>query len=204
MEDSPVKHGPRGARVLASVQRTIRRTPYPRPASDAATESGKACPHTRTPSKIYIHGKSFRSRLQDLSAKRTTPDPGPFPVGKFRPLGVAFPYTFPDRENSLAPRRNLPIISRTGNEESHDIHSLPATVGDALRAARKQLGLTQPQLALAAGVGVRFIVDLEAGKPTVRLENVLRVIDALGGELQLGGLPAVEADQASEGSGHDA
>ncbi len=64
-------------------------------------------------------------------------------------------------------------------------------LGDALRAARKQLGLTQPQLALAAGVGVRFIVDLEAGKPTVRLENVLRVIDALGGAVQLSGLPSV-------------
>lgn len=63
-------------------------------------------------------------------------------------------------------------------------------LGDALRAARKQLGLTQPQLALAAGVGVRFIVDLEAGKPTSRLENVLRVIDALGGTLQLIGLPS--------------
>lgn len=65
-----------------------------------------------------------------------------------------------------------------------------AQLGAVLRGARKRLGLTQPQLALAAGVGTRFIVDLEAGKPTVRLENVLRVIDALGGELQLGGLPA--------------
>jgi HTH-type transcriptional regulator / antitoxin HipB len=41
--------------------------------------------------------------------------------------------------------------------------------------------LIQPQLALAAGVGVRFIVDLEAGKPTMQLERVLRVIDVLGG-----------------------
>lgn len=80
----------------------------------------------------------------------------------------------------------------------------PQQLGDTLRATRKQLGLTQPQLALAAGVGVRFIVDLEAGKPTVRLENVLRVIDALGGEFHLNGLPAVEADQSTEGSGHDA
>jgi Predicted transcriptional regulators len=47
----------------------------------------------------------------------------------------------------------------------------PQQLGDALRAARKQLGLTQPQLALAAGVGVRFIVDLEAGKPTLRLKT---------------------------------
>jgi y4mF family transcriptional regulator len=62
-------------------------------------------------------------------------------------------------------------------------------LGLSLRAARKQLGLTQSQLALAAGVGIRFIVDLEAGKPTLRLETVLRVIDALGGEIMLTGLP---------------
>jgi len=37
-------------------------------------------------------------------------------------------------------------------------------------------------------VGVRFLVELEAGKPTVRLEHVLRVVDALGGSLQLSGL----------------
>ena len=75
----------------------------------------------------------------------------------------------------------------------------PQQLGDALRAARKHLGLTQPQLALAAGVGVRFIVDLEAGKPTLRLENVLRVIDALGGEIQLSGLPSVVADGQRDG-----
>ena len=62
-------------------------------------------------------------------------------------------------------------------------------LGQSLRVARKQLGLTQSQLALAAGVGLRFIVDLEAGKPTLRLETVLRVIEALGGEINLVGLP---------------
>ena len=76
-------------------------------------------------------------------------------------------------------------------------------LGAALRTARKQLGLTQPQLALAAGVGTRFIVDLEAGKPTVRLEHVLRVIDALGGELRLGGLPDTAPDTVAEGADHD-
>lgn len=70
-------------------------------------------------------------------------------------------------------------------------------LGQALRAARKQLGLTQSQLALAAGVGSRFIVDLEAGKPTLRLETVLRVIEALGGEVNLSGLPA-----ATQGNPH--
>lgn len=68
----------------------------------------------------------------------------------------------------------------------------PQSLGQAARAARKQLGLTQPQLALAAGVGVRFIVELEAGKPTLRLENVLRVLHALGAKLTMDGLPSGE------------
>lgn len=68
----------------------------------------------------------------------------------------------------------------------------PQSLGQAARAARKQLGLTQPQLALAAGVGVRFIVELEAGKPTLRLENVLRVLHALGARLTMDGLPSGE------------
>jgi HTH-type transcriptional regulator/antitoxin HipB len=66
----------------------------------------------------------------------------------------------------------------------------PAALGQAVRNARKQIGLTQPQLALAAGVGVRFVVDLEAGKATLRLENILRVVNALGGTLAVDGLPA--------------
>jgi y4mF family transcriptional regulator len=77
-------------------------------------------------------------------------------------------------------------------------------LGHALRAARKQLGLTQPQLALAAGVGVRFIVDLEAGKTTLRLENVLRVIDALGGKLELLGLPSSAPENDVKGKLNDA
>jgi y4mF family transcriptional regulator len=76
----------------------------------------------------------------------------------------------------------------------------PQQLGEVLRAARKQLKLTQPQLALAAGVGVRFIVDLEAGKPTLRLETVLRVIEALGGVINVSGLPSA----ADEGNGHGA
>lgn len=61
-------------------------------------------------------------------------------------------------------------------------------LGDIVRRTRKGWGLTQPQLALAAGVGVRFIVDLEAGKPTVRLEHVLRVLQALGVTLSAAGV----------------
>ena len=74
----------------------------------------------------------------------------------------------------------------------------PHQLVDAIRQARKQLGLTQSQLALASGVGVRFIVDLEAGKPTLRLENILRVLNALGGELQISGLPSSVVEDSSK------
>jgi y4mF family transcriptional regulator len=56
----------------------------------------------------------------------------------------------------------------------------PKELGAAIRAARKAQGLRQDQLAGAAGVGVRFIVDLEAGKPTTHLGKALAVAAALG------------------------
>ncbi len=52
--------------------------------------------------------------------------------------------------------------------------------GAAIRAARKAQGLRQDQLAGAAGVGVRFIVELEAGKATSQLGKALAVAAALG------------------------
>ena len=76
----------------------------------------------------------------------------------------------------------------------------PQQLGAVLRAARRQLGLTQPQLALAAGVGVRFIVDLEAGKPTVRLDSVMRVLNALGGVINLDGLPSSADEVTAHGA----
>ena len=75
-------------------------------------------------------------------------------------------------------------------------------LGAALRVARKALGLTQADLALAARVGLRFVVELEAGKPTVRLELVLRVIDALDGTVQVGDL-AVPISQGEERQGEE-
>ena len=73
----------------------------------------------------------------------------------------------------------------------------PQQLGHAVRTARKHIGLTQPQLAMAAGVGVRFLVELEAGKPTLRLEQILRVVDALGGEVELNGLPSADQQCSS-------
>ena len=60
-----------------------------------------------------------------------------------------------------------------------------AQIGQTVREKRKALQLTQPELALAAGVGVRFIVDLEAGKPTVQLQKTLDVLAALGCDVEV-------------------
>lgn len=53
-------------------------------------------------------------------------------------------------------------------------------IGNIVREERKALGLRQAELAAASGVGVRFIVELERGKPTVQLGRVLAVLSALG------------------------
>lgn len=58
-------------------------------------------------------------------------------------------------------------------------------LGEMVRTVRKQQGLDQLLLADLAGVSDRFIRDLEHGKPTVRLREVLQVLDALGLTLQV-------------------
>jgi transcriptional regulator with XRE-family HTH domain len=52
--------------------------------------------------------------------------------------------------------------------------------GSLIRSRRKALKMRQDQLALATGVGRRFLIDLEAGKSTCQLGRSLLVADALG------------------------
>ncbi len=52
--------------------------------------------------------------------------------------------------------------------------------GSLIRRRRKALNMRQDELALATGVGRRFLIDLEAGKPTCQLGRSLLVADALG------------------------
>ena len=60
-------------------------------------------------------------------------------------------------------------------------HTLTATeIGAIIRATRKASGLRQDELAGASGVGLRFIVDLEAGKSTAQIGKTLQVLAALG------------------------
>jgi transcriptional regulator with XRE-family HTH domain len=52
--------------------------------------------------------------------------------------------------------------------------------GSLIRSRRKALNMRQDQLALATGVGRRFLIELEAGKPSCQLGRSLLVADALG------------------------
>jgi transcriptional regulator with XRE-family HTH domain len=52
--------------------------------------------------------------------------------------------------------------------------------GALIRNRRKSLKMRQDQLALATGVGRRFLIDLEAGKPSCQLGRSLLVAEALG------------------------
>ncbi len=73
-------------------------------------------------------------------------------------------------------------------------------IGVAVRKTRKSIGITQKDLALTSGTGLRFISDLENGKPTCQLAKVLTVLQTLGIKLQLHGL-AYDAI-SGDGSGH--
>ena len=59
----------------------------------------------------------------------------------------------------------------------------PITLSYFLKHKRKQLNLTQKQLAEKAGVGLRFVRDLEQGKTTLRMDKVNQVLKLFGQEL---------------------
>lgn len=58
------------------------------------------------------------------------------------------------------------------------------TIADFVRQKRKQYKMTQHDLADRAGVGIRFIRELEAGKPTLRMDKVNVVLDMFGHKLE--------------------
>ena len=61
----------------------------------------------------------------------------------------------------------------------------PEKVGELVKTARQQLDVTQRSLALTSGTGLRFIIELEKGKPTCQLGKVLAVINTLGIDITL-------------------
>jgi y4mF family transcriptional regulator len=58
-----------------------------------------------------------------------------------------------------------------------------STFSSFLKESRKAVGLTQEELAFKAGVGLRFVRDLEQGKKSLRLDKVNQVLWLFGKEV---------------------
>jgi y4mF family transcriptional regulator len=60
-------------------------------------------------------------------------------------------------------------------------------IGERVRAERRRQGLDQQTLAMIANVAVRSVHRVEHGEATVRLDVLLRILQALGLELDVHG-----------------
>ncbi len=61
----------------------------------------------------------------------------------------------------------------------------PEQIGELVRNSRKSLDVTQKDLAMTSGTGLRFIIDLEKGKATCQIGKVLTVLHTLGIKMTL-------------------
>jgi y4mF family transcriptional regulator len=68
-------------------------------------------------------------------------------------------------------------------------------LGRYIRKVRKQLGVTQKDLALTAGIGLRFIIELENGKPTCQIGKILQVLQVLGIQFNVSHMSINNEDQ---------
>jgi y4mF family transcriptional regulator len=65
------------------------------------------------------------------------------------------------------------------------LYSTTESIGDLVKQTRKHLKITQRDLALTSGTGLRFIIELEQGKSTCQLGKVLTILNTLGITIQL-------------------
>ena len=61
------------------------------------------------------------------------------------------------------------------------------SIAEFVKERRKKLGMTQVTLADRAGVGLRFVRDLEQGKTTLRLDKVKQVLQMFFKEIEVDG-----------------
>jgi HTH-type transcriptional regulator / antitoxin HipB len=66
----------------------------------------------------------------------------------------------------------------------------PLAIGKLIRDTRNRLGVTQRNLALTSGTGLRFVIDLEKGKETCEIGKALTVLQTLGIKMTLTPPPA--------------
>ncbi len=78
------------------------------------------------------------------------------------------------------------MVRKSSRSAGSPVQSWATRLGEELRARRKLLRLTQAELSALAGCGPDFLYDLERGKPTIRLDKLIPVLEVLGLELKVG------------------
>ena len=58
-------------------------------------------------------------------------------------------------------------------------HPIRFQLAENIRAIRKQIGMTQEQLAASAGLHVTYVNEIEGGKRNVAIDNIGRIAEAL-------------------------
>jgi DNA-binding XRE family transcriptional regulator len=98
---------------------------------------------------------------------------------KMFPFGYVF-LTFNHLQHNIPLREQGANMNNTESTVDHGALETALSFGSMVRSRRKALNMRQDQVALVAGVGRRFVIDLEAGKPSCQLGRSLLVAEALG------------------------
>ena len=67
-------------------------------------------------------------------------------------------------------------------------------IAELIKLKRKECGLTQEEFAMRSGLGLRFVRELEQGKPTVRMDKVNQALAMFGMEA----VPGIKEREISE------
>ena len=65
-------------------------------------------------------------------------------------------------------------------------------ISEFIKQNRKALGLTQEEFAMRAGLGLRFVRELEQGKKTLRLDKVNQALAVFAAQVSVGRLNSDE------------
>jgi y4mF family transcriptional regulator len=105
-----------------------------------------------------------------------------------RGLGEAADLLDPSRPHAADDALALAAAScpAPGGNPARTPLSGPEEIGARVRQRRRALELTQAELAVRAGVGKRFMVEVEQGKPTLEVGKLMQVVAACGLTLSIG------------------
>lgn len=81
------------------------------------------------------------------------------------------------------------LESQYNRNMDHQINSLRTTLGEQIRHRRKELMITQPDLADIAGISVNTLYKIERGQANPTIEVLIKILEVLGLEITVGVKP---------------